>query len=158
MLALAPITLVHLAALAESHETFLSQTGWSAAEGSLLPSEFIAEFLPRAQSAAPWLGLWALADSTVVGSGMFKSAPQEGSVEIGYGVAPSAEGQGVATTIAGALVEFAFQHGAREVIAHTLPDGYASQRVLAKTGFEPVGMVEDPEDGLVLRFRRSPSG
>ncbi len=36
--------------------------------------------------------------------------------------------------------------------AHTLPDGIASQRVLLKAGFEKIGEVVDPEDGVVWRF------
>jgi RimJ/RimL family protein N-acetyltransferase len=38
------------------------------------------------------------------------------------------------------------------VRAHTLPDGLASQRVLAKSGFRFVGEVVEPEDGLVHRY------
>ena len=40
------------------------------------------------------------------------------------------------------------------LIAHTLPGGVASRRILAKCGFKHVGDVVDPEDGLVARFER----
>ena len=154
MLSLRPITLQELEALAESHEAFSKHAGLEAIDGALLPSDFIADFLPTARAAYPWLGFWAVIDGAVVGSGMCKSAPKDGQVEIGYGVAPSVEGKGIATELAKRLTAFAFDLGAESVIAHTLPDGLASQRVLAKAGFFPVGEVVDPEDGLVLRFLR----
>ena len=51
------------------------------------------------------------------------------------------------------MVEYAFRsEEVRKVIAHTLPDGVASQRVLQKAGFRKAGEVVDPEDGLVWRF------
>ncbi len=154
MLSLRPITLQELEALAESHEAFKKQAGLEAIDGALLPSEFVADFLPTARASDPWLGFWAVIDGAVVGSGMCKSAPKDGQVEIGYGVAPSVEGKGIATELAKRLTAFAFDLGAESVIAHTLPDGFASQRVLAKAGFFSVGEVVDPEDGLVLRFVR----
>lgn len=42
--------------------------------------------------------------------------------------------------------------GVRLVRAHTRPDGEASMRVLTKCGFEWIGEVVDPEDGLVCRW------
>lgn len=41
--------------------------------------------------------------------------------------------------------------------AHTLPEGIASQRTLAASGFAFVGEVEDPEDGRVFRYERGRS-
>jgi [ribosomal protein S5]-alanine N-acetyltransferase len=38
------------------------------------------------------------------------------------------------------------------VIAHTLPDGTASQKVLGRNGFTFVGLHDDPEDGIVNRY------
>ena len=42
-------------------------------------------------------------------------------------------------------------HGIR---AHTLPERNASTSVLAKTGFEFMGAVVYPEDGVVWRWER----
>jgi len=42
----------------------------------------------------------------------------------------------------------------RLVIAHTLPEGAASKRVLTKCGFRYMGETVDPEDGTVSRFER----
>ncbi len=43
-------------------------------------------------------------------------------------------------------------HGFKLVLAHTLPTGLASQRVLLKAGFHKSGELVEPEDGLVWRF------
>jgi len=53
-------------------------------------------------------------------------------------------------------VSFAFRHGqVRVVRAHTLPEANASTRVLTKCGFQRIGEVIDPEDGLVWRWERN---
>lgn len=94
-----------------------------------------------------------LPDGANVGIGSFKGPPTEGAVEIAYAVVPQHQRRGYATAAARALVEFAFRSPeVRKVLAHTLPDGIASQRVLLKSGFTHTGEVVDPEDGLVWRF------
>ena len=95
--------------------------------------------------------------ASVIGSAGFKGPPdQEGVVEIAYGIVPASEGRGYATEAAAALVTFAFSDNrVRLIRAHTLPTPNASTRVLAKCGFERVGEVVDPEDGLVWRWQRS---
>jgi len=125
----------------------------------------------RAQLSAEWLALFTQAATTdpwvhgfvardvetgeVVGQGGFKGPPRGGVVEIAYGTNPDHRGNGYATETAAALVEYAFsREDVRIVIAHTLPDNVASQRVLAKCGFERIGEVVDPEDGVVWRFEK----
>jgi ribosomal-protein-alanine N-acetyltransferase len=94
-----------------------------------------------------------LPDGTNVGIGSFKGPPVDGVVEIAYAILPEHQGRGYATAGARAMVGYAFQSpDVRRVTAHTLPDGVASQRVLKKAGFQHVGEVVDPEDGLVWRF------
>lgn len=94
-----------------------------------------------------------LPDGANVGIGSFKGPPTEGAVEIAYAVLPEHQGRGYATAAARAMVELAFRSPeVRKVLAHTLPDGVASQRVLQKSGFTHIGEVVDPEDGLVWRF------
>jgi ribosomal-protein-alanine N-acetyltransferase len=103
----------------------------------------------------PWIHGFTLllSDRTDVGLGSFKGPPAEGEVEIAYAILPQHQGKGYATAAARAMVEYAFRSGeVRRVIAHTLPDGAASQRVLRKAGFRKIGEVVDPEDGLVWRF------
>ena len=125
----------------------------------------------RAQLSAEWLALVETSTATdpwvhgfvardrssgvVVGEGGFKGPPRAGVVEIAYGTRPEHRGKGYATGTAAALVEYAFEFNeVRLVLAHTLPDSTASQRVLAKCGFQRVGEVIDPEDGLVWRFEK----
>lgn len=125
----------------------------------------------RAQLSADWLALLEATTTTepwvhgfvarlratggVVGQGGFKGPPRNGVVEIAYGTNPEHRGKGYATETAGALVDYAFTFPeVHVVIAHTLPDSTASQRVLKKCGFTHVGEEIDPEDGLVWRFEK----
>lgn len=126
--------------------------GCKAAEDGVLPSEFVRGFLDAARIRPGWLGCWAILDGLIVGSGGYKSKPIDGVVEIGYGVAPSHEGQGIGTAIAGWLKATAFSQGAATVRAHTLSDGLASQAILKKSGFTLIGEVFEEDDGLVLRW------
>jgi RimJ/RimL family protein N-acetyltransferase len=92
----------------------------------------------------------------IVGQGGFKGPPRDGSVEIAYGTEPDHRDKGYATETAAALVDYAFTFDdVRTVIAHTLPDSTASQCVLFKCGFQHVGEVVDPDDGVVWRFEKS---
>ncbi len=82
----------------------------------------------------------------VVGAGGYKGAPKDGEVEIGYAIVESFQKNGLATEAAMALVEHAFADARVErVVAHTLPDGGPSIRVLEKCGFAP----ESEADGVV---------
>jgi RimJ/RimL family protein N-acetyltransferase len=124
-------------------------------------AQLSADWLARFQASTepdPWVhGFSAkhLQSGAIVGTGMFKAPPIDGLVEIAYGIATDHRGKGYATEIAGALVGYAFSFAEIRVVrAHTLPDSSASQRILAKCGFEHVGEFHDPEDGLVWRFER----
>lgn len=125
----------------------------------------------RAQLSADWRAQFAAAtgidtwvfgftavlrvNGAVIGMGGFKGPPSNGTVEIAYAVTPDEQRKGYATEIAAGLIAHAFDAPeVHLVIAHTLPDGIASQRVLTKCGFTHVGEVLDPEDGLVWRFER----
>lgn len=128
----------------------------------LLPPEVRVQISPQwlalLEKSAPqdaWVhGFNVVNDAgLVVGMGSFKGPPADGMVEIAYAIEPEQQGKGHATGAARALATFAFESGqVRVVRAHTLPDGVASQRVLLKSGFEKIGEVIDPEDGLVWRF------
>jgi [ribosomal protein S5]-alanine N-acetyltransferase len=112
----------------------------------------------RASTAAdPWTHGFSMvepASGAVIGSCAYKGPPDEGGVvEIAYAVDPEYQGRGYATEAARALVNFAFGSGrVRLVRAHTRAENNASTRVLAKCGFERIGEVVDPEDGLVWRW------
>lgn len=129
-----------------------------------LPLEQLAQLSPRwlervrnASAPDPWIhGFTACgADGSPVGQGAFKGPPADGAVEIAYQVDASCQNRGYATKIAARLAELAFACREVSVVrAHTLPDARASQRVLSKCGFDVVGLVNDPDDGQVLRFEK----
>jgi ribosomal-protein-alanine N-acetyltransferase len=111
--------------------------------------------LEKSSAQDPWVhGFHVVNDAGLtVGLAAFKGPPGDGVVEIAYAIEPGQQGRGHATAAARALAAFAFASGeVRIVCAHTLPEGIASQRVLLKSGFEKMGEVVDPEDGLVWRY------
>ncbi|HXJ24763.1 MAG TPA: GNAT family N-acetyltransferase, partial [Streptosporangiaceae bacterium] len=64
----------------------------------------------------------------------------DGTAVLGYRVAQRAAGRGVATASVRELCQIAAaRHGLRTLRAATSHDNAASQRVLAKAGFVPVG-------------------
>lgn len=155
----------HLLALIEGIQQFEERSGLRAADGLrdfLVSDEVSPTWLAqlRASPAAdPWVHGFAVIDrqsGEVIGSAGFKGPPNEdGMVEIGYGIVPSYQGRGYATEATMALLAFAFGSGRVSLVrAHTLPESKASMRVLTKCGFESMGDVVDPEDGLVRRWER----
>lgn len=72
----------------------------------------------------------------LVGWGGFKGPPDDGVVELGYEIAEERRGRGLATAAVLAMLGEAFADGrVSEVIAHTLAERNASNRVLEKAGF-----------------------
>ena len=136
---------------------------------SLSPSEraeVSADWLARATAASaadPWLHGFAVKDRTngaLLGGCAFKGHPDaEGVVEIAYGIDPAYQRRGYATEASQALIAFARNSGlVRVVRAHTRAGNVASERVLAKCDFQPIGEVIDPEDGQVWRWERPIEG
>jgi [ribosomal protein S5]-alanine N-acetyltransferase len=71
---------------------------------------------------------------------------QDGTAELGYRVAQHVAGRGVATATVLELCRLAAtRHGLRTLRAATSHDNAASQKVLTKAGFVPVGPA-DPAD------------
>jgi ribosomal-protein-alanine N-acetyltransferase len=91
----------------------------------------------------------------MVGWGGFKGPPAgDGEVELGYEIAPSERGRGLASAAVEEMLRVA--RAAPEVssvIAHTLAERNTSVRVLEKTGFTREAEIEDSDDGPVWRFR-----
>jgi ribosomal-protein-alanine N-acetyltransferase len=163
---LIPYSPAHLLALIEGCEQFEERFGLRAAAGLrefFVSDEVSPDWLARLRktsTADPWVHGFAVVDlesNSVIGSIGFKGPPdRNGVVEIAYGIARAYQGKGYATEGAAAGVLFAFSNsGVHLVRAHTLPTRNASTRVLSKNGFERVGEVVDPEDGLVWRWERS---
>lgn len=122
-----------------------------AAPGALPPA-FVAERAlahMEAGKSASWCATFVMlriSDQMVVGSCGFKDEPQDGQVEIGYGVSPDWRGQGIATDAVRELARIAFASGAVErVLAQIAPDNTASLRVAGKLGFEVGATVRDAD-------------
>jgi [ribosomal protein S5]-alanine N-acetyltransferase len=73
---------------------------------------------------------------------------KDGTAELGYRVAERVAGRGVATTTVRELCRLAAaRHGLRTLKAATSHENVASQKVLTKAGFVPVGPVDPAEIG-----------
>ncbi len=106
----------------------------------------------------PWIGYFMLQANEVVGTGGFKGPPKDGKVEIAYGTLPEWEGKGIASKICAELTAIALNERADiRITARTLREENASTRILKKNGYNFVGEVMDPDDGLVWEweFNRS---
>ena len=89
----------------------------------------------------------------LIGWGGFKGPPRDGTVEIGYEIAPGWRGRGAATAPARAMVAEAFaDEHVTAVIAHTLPEPNASNHVPEKVGFRYDGPHHDQGE-RVWRYR-----
>ena len=87
-----------------------------------------------------------------VGDLCFKGLEENGSVEIGYGIKPEFEGQGLTTEAVVAMCQWAIkQEGVNCIEAETDPDNRASQRVLEKAGFLPNGVIGEEGPRFVWR-------
>jgi [ribosomal protein S5]-alanine N-acetyltransferase len=85
-------------------------------------------------------GLWILRDTAtggMVGRAVLRHLDVEGvdEVEVGYGLVPEVWGRGLATEVAVACVGIGRERlGLESIVAITLPDHAASQRVMLKAG------------------------
>lgn len=77
----------------------------------------------------------------VIVGGIALDRSKSGSVELGYWVARSYWGRGIATEAAKAVIEMARTVGVRRIHAGHFLDNPASGRVLEKLGFRPNGRV-----------------
>lgn len=125
-----------------------------------LPPDFLVsaalEALERGDDPL-WSSFFVFLDEDlgqIVGSGGFKSAPQEGTVEIGYGVAEERRSRGVATAAVFGLVALAFEFPEVDgVCAETAVVNAASRRVVEKVGFRWLASRDSDEDGPVDSWR-----
>ena len=142
-------------------EVHASIEAMTPADRAQLSADWLA-LLHASTSADPWVYGFSILlreSDTAVGSAGFKGPPADGVVEIAYGLDPEYQGKGYATEAAEALTAYAFDSGkVRVVRAHTLPESNASGRVLTKCGFQHIGEVIDPEDGLVWRWEKLREG
>lgn len=95
----------------------------------------------------PVFGLMMILDGAglaVGGIGFFGPPDADGSVEIGYGLVPTARGQGLATAAVEEVASIAAAHGVKRLRAATDPANLPSSRVLERAGFREL----PPSDGL----------
>lgn len=129
--------------------------------------EYFAARLEAGAAQPGWWCWYAVQESPrlLIGSGGLAGAPDsEGTVTLGYGVIPSAEGKGYASEIAAGLIAWMqAQGGVKRIHATTFERHYASVRILEKNGFACKGVSSEdaaasPEDrrdrGRLMLFVR----
>ena len=114
------------------------------------PAAFEAHTRKVLADPAAWLYAVEL-DGRVVGSMMSWDA--EGHREIGYVVARDHWGRGIATA---ALAQYLEIERARPVWAYVASHNVASQRVLEKNGFAPVGTEQQDVEMVIFRLMARP--
>lgn len=150
-LRLVAATDAHFVALAAAQ----APAGFGLAEGGIDAREIIEMLAALARTVraqidpAAWL---IVNDDEVVGlCSITKPFASPGSIEIGYGIAPTRRGRGFSTKAVGKLVELARSDARiKIVIAETAVENLGSQRTLEKNGFTRIGERIDPDDGAVF--------
>jgi ribosomal-protein-alanine N-acetyltransferase len=98
----------------------------------------------RRSIAYRFRALWYRDDSEFIGHGVLRDIVR-GDLQyctLGYTVDHEVSGRGIATEMAGALVEFAFETlDLHRIEACHMPANLASARVLEKLGFEQEGLL-----------------
>lgn len=103
-----------------------------------------------------WYTHWLIVERkdniTAGGIGVFGEPDKNGEVMLGYFIDEKYEGKGIATESVKLLAGWLFQNPElKAIVAHTLVDGYGSQKVLQKNGFALEGKSEE---GLKWRLQR----
>ena len=137
---------------------------WPPGEHDRAAMEFFRARLLEDEGAAGWYGWYAVhrperdGEAVVVGSGGYLGPPaSDGSVEIGFSIAPEFQGRGFAAEMVRALVSRAFDApGVDRVIAHALSTNDRSIRLLLRCGFTPAGAGGEP--GTVRHEKLRPAG
>ena len=95
---------------------------------------------------------WMLVeDGKIVGLMSLTGLPAQGTIHIGYGVAPTRQGRGTATRAVADLLTWARQdERVNRVTADTALENVASQRVLERNAFVRIGSRVDAEDGPLI--------
>jgi RimJ/RimL family protein N-acetyltransferase len=77
-------------------------------------------------------------DGLAIGGIGFSGPPDDGVVELGFGLIESARGNGFAAEALEALIEAALAFGAESVMADTTLDNLASQKTMLRAGMTEV--------------------
>jgi ribosomal-protein-alanine N-acetyltransferase len=143
-----PARLDWLTALAEGDDVFTERFGVLVEPGWIGFPEALpfAVDAAREHDADAWgPHLFFDDDGALVGFGGFKGPPSASRVEIGYAVAPSRQGRGIATAATRWMIDRARARGVDAVVAHTLAEVNASTAVLERCGFVHVATTADPD-------------
>jgi ribosomal-protein-alanine N-acetyltransferase len=137
-------------------EAFAERFGLTLVEGYLAFPEALEPTVTALEGGVDpaWFAHLVVEGTEVVGLGGFTGPPTDGEVEIGYSVAPSRRGRGIATAAVGSWLARAQDGGVRRVRAHTAPEENGSTRVLRRHGFVRHGEAVDPDEGTVWRWIR----
>jgi [ribosomal protein S5]-alanine N-acetyltransferase len=108
------------------------------------------EALAADPASAPYLLHVLLDGAEVVARVGCHEAPHDGTVEIGYHVAPGWRGRGVGTAVVTEFLGWLADEGVRRVRAAVRPDNTASRALLERLGFTEHGEQWDDEDGREL--------
>ena len=106
-----------------------------------------------------WYAIWMieLKNGTHIGDLNFKGITADGMVEIGYVIQEEQQRKGYATEAVTAIVNWAAkQPRVSRIEAETEPNNAASQRVLAKCGFAPNGVIG--QEGPRFVWEKSKTG
>lgn len=132
--------------------------GFQLAQGGLGSVEMLAMLRQMAREVGAHIrpAAWIIVEhGEIVGLCSLKNPPGAcGVIEIGYGVAASWRGRGVARRAVGDLLAWARgQKRITAILADTAIDNSASQRVLEHNGFSRIGTRNDPEDGELVCWK-----
>jgi ribosomal-protein-alanine N-acetyltransferase len=154
--AVEPLTRDRAEALLEGNDAFTRRFGYGVADGYLaFPEALPATVQALRDGMDPdWFGYLIIDPTTtmVIGLGGFTGPPTDGSVEIGYSIAPAHRGRGHATEAARRWLDIATDRGVTLVCAHTLAEENPSTAVLRRLGFRRTAELVDPEVGAVWRW------
>jgi ribosomal-protein-alanine N-acetyltransferase len=118
-------------------------------EGDLVIARLIAgAAVVRADAYVPYKIILRASGQVIGGCGFLGPPDSTGAVEIGYGLAPSQRGKGIATEAVNGLVDEAWRDPVVKVVfAFTDKDNEPSHGVLRRAGFQQVD-----SDGDQLRW------
>lgn len=103
-----------------------------------------------------YLFIEAKTNRLIGNGGLIQGKKDNELVEIGYEIAPEFQGHGFATEAAQAMIDIAFENGAKTVVAHTEAVANPSNSVLKKLGMKFTKELPDEELGKVWQWKLEP--
>lgn len=130
------------------------QENWT--EFGTRPLKYSLKMLSDSKDESGWWTYFPIhkQDNKLIGSCGYKGKPtSDGTVELGYELAPDYRNRGLATEMTKGLIENAFKDNrVKSIIAHTLGQDNPSTKVLRKCGFEKIEEINDPDHGLFWKW------